>query len=154
MKKILAIIFVLCLLCSGMGVFAAENSVITTSVPNTHQITVTGDNVKVNVGDVSGEILEVDRLTETTLKIVPDKGYAITKVLYDGVDVTANVVDGKLKIEGIYKDGALTVETEKLPEKPIAPSTGDRFNLALFSLLMLVSTAMAIMLLKHKRQLN
>ena len=126
MKK--TAVFLLCLLMLGAGSLTAfadeepnitpgQQATIETEVPSTHNVTVklTGEG-SYTLGGKSGTTIAVDRLSEPTLDITPAENYALKTVKIDGKDVTSEVKDGKITLEPVYKDVAIEIETEKLPE--------------------------------------
>ncbi len=165
MKKIVACIITLCLLCSLPLAMAENEAIISVEVPASHTIAVEGENASVVLDEQTGDTLQVERLSSPTLEIRPQKGYVVTKVVYDGVDVTDWLVDGRLTVEGIFKDTALVVETEKLPDPPVVdppvvdppedppienppPATGEQ--IAFGGLLLLALSGLAAMLSRKK----
>ena len=125
MKKLTALLLCFLLLCTcSVTAFAAEpeaeetNTVISVTVPDSHKITVTGENAKVFYEGVSGEEFIVERLSEPRLLIRAESGKVIKTVMLNDVDVTAFLHGGYLDLAPVYEDKAITVTTD---DEPVAP---------------------------------
>lgn len=132
MKKKIAVLAVICMLVSVQGtVFAADRnspddlsdqmvqSVIRADVPDSHKITVKGEHITVGLGGENQEenIILVERFSEPKLKLSPEKGWKIKKVLLGDTDVTSQIKDGTITLPSVYEDLILTVETEKIKDE-------------------------------------
>lgn len=136
MKKKIAVLAVICMLVSVQGtVFAADRnspddlsdqtvqSVIRADVPDSHKITVKGEHVTVSLEGENQEknqeenSIFVERFSEPKLKLSPEKGWKIKKVLLGDTDVTSQVKDGIITLPSVYEDLILTVETEKIKDE-------------------------------------
>lgn len=136
MKKKIAVLAVICMLVSVQGtVFAADRnspddlsdqtvqSVIRADVPDSHKITVKGEHITVSLDGENQEknqeenSIFVERFSEPKLKLSPEKGWKIKKVLLGDTDVTSQVKDGIITLPSVYEDLILTVETEKIKDE-------------------------------------
>lgn len=136
MKKKIAVLAGICMLVSVQGtVFAADRnspddlsdqmvqSVIRADVPDSHKITVKGEHVTVSLEGENKEenqeenVILVERFSEPKLKLSPEKGWKIKKVLLGDTDVTSQVKDGIITLASVYEDLILTVETEKIKDE-------------------------------------
>ncbi len=158
MKKVTALLLCFLLLCTcSVNAFATEtdekktSSVISTTVPESHKITVSSDDARVFFEDVSGDELTVDRLSRPRLLIRADEGKVIKTVLLNGEDVTDLLRDGYLELPLMYEDATITVITE---DKPTLPNTSDSTNLHLWWLTLTLSAVsiVALELLRRKRK--
>ncbi len=121
MKKIIALIVTLCLLCCPIVANAAEitegtdsgSAVISTTVPNTHIISVTADNAKVFLDGEAKAEFSVERLSTPKLLVRAESGYKIKSITLNGADVTDKLSGGYLTVEDLYEDKTLVVTTEK-----------------------------------------
>ena len=125
MKKLTALLLCFLLLCTcSVTAFAAEpeaeetDTVISTTVPDSHKITVTAENAKVFYEGVSGDSFTVERLSTPRLLIRAESGKVIKTVTLNGTDVTALLHGGYLDLDAVYEDKEITVITE---DEPIAP---------------------------------
>lgn len=131
-KKKIAVLAGICMLVSVQGtVFAADRnspddlsdqmvqSVIRADVPDSHKITVKGEHITVGLGGENQEenIILVERFSEPKLKLSPEKGWKIKKVLLGDTDVTSQIKDGTITLPSVYEDLILTVETEKIKDE-------------------------------------
>lgn len=136
MKKKITVLAGICMLVSVQGtVFAADRnspddlsdqtvqSVICADVPDSHKITVKGEHVTVSLEGENQEenqeenVILVERFSEPKLKLSPEKGWKIKKVLLGDTDVTSQVKDGIITLASVYEDLILTVETEKIKDE-------------------------------------
>lgn len=125
MKKITALLLCFLLLCTcSVTAFAAEpeaeetNTVISVTVPDSHNITVTADSARVFYEGVSGDSFTVERLSTPRLLIRAESGKVIKTVMLNGEDVTAELHGGYLDLAPVYEDKVITVTTE---DEPVAP---------------------------------
>lgn len=118
MKKLTVLLCALALLCSFcLPVFADSTVTITTTVPSTHTITVKqADGAAVTCNGKSGTTFTVERLSQPQLLVRPDSGRVLTRVLVNGVDVTASVQDGSYTLPAVYEDLTITVKTDAAPQ--------------------------------------
>ena len=118
MKKLTVLLCALALLCSFcLPVFADSTVTITTTVPSTHTITVKqADGAAVTCNGKSGTTFTVERLSQPQLLVRPDSGRVVTRVLVNGVDVTASVQDGSYTLPAVYEDLTITVKTDAAPQ--------------------------------------
>ena len=115
MRRIAALLLSLLLLCSmSMTVFAKEVT-ITTTVPDSHTISVTADGADVFCNEQSGNQFTVDRLSEPTLLIRAESGREITQIRLNGEDITNQLKGGFYTLKPIYENKTLTVVTGDAP---------------------------------------
>ncbi|MGN1473479.1 MAG: carboxypeptidase-like regulatory domain-containing protein [Eubacteriales bacterium] len=119
MKKITTLLLSLLLLC-GMSMTAfAEDVDISTTVPESHHITVVADGAEVFCGGGSGGSFTVGRLAApTTVLIRADSGKTVKQVLLNGEDITSQIKGGYYTLAPVYEDKTLTVITEEAPSVP------------------------------------
>lgn len=138
--SLLLLLAVLCIACMPLTAFAHETT-LTTTVPSQcpMKIEIVG-NGKVNVEGVSyteTSIVQVKRHTEVEFVIIPDRGYVLQAVSYDGEDVLSKIHDNTLVLPEVSEDSILKVVFE---ENGTVPKTGEyRSSLWIYALLMLVT---------------
>ena len=115
MRKITALLLSALLLCSMSMTVFAEEATITTTVPDSHTITVTADGADVFCNGQSGNQFTADRLSEPTLLIRAESGKEITQIHLNGADITDQVKGGLYTLEPIYENKTLTVVTRDAP---------------------------------------
>lgn len=141
-KRILLLLLlaVLCIACMPLTALAHETT-LTTTVPSQcpMKIEIIG-NGKVDVEGVSyteTSIVQVKRHTETEFVIIPDEGYMLQAVSYDGEDVLSKMNDNTLVLPEVSEDAVLKVV---FVSNGTIPKTGEyRSSLWMYALLMLVS---------------
>ena len=106
----------LLLLCSTSMTVFAEETTITTTVPDSHTITVTADGADVFCNGQSGKQFTVDRLSEPTLLIRAVSRKEITQILLNDEDITRQSKGGYYTLEPIYENKTLTVVTRDANE--------------------------------------
>ena len=97
------------------GMPQSSDTDLTTVVPATISVYIIG------VGSVSNgnNVYSSDssfKTTDTTFKMIPGKGYQISKVYWNGVDVTAKIKNGVLRLSDI-ESGILKVKFVVIPAK-------------------------------------
>lgn len=124
MRKLAA--FLLCLGLLSAGLFPASaraaaqggSAVISTTVPDSHPLTVRGEHLQVWLGGQKGGQFDLERLSEPTLLLQPEDGYKVTRVTLNGVDITARLRAGHVTLGPVYEALALAVETQAAPSNP------------------------------------
>lgn len=119
MKKALALLLCLLLACGCcLPAFAADGvgqsgMTLSTVVPDTHAVQVNhnqGGYVMVNGALCEdGCTLTVPRHSQLELSLISQKGYRVESVLINGVNMTANVVNGAYTIPSVSRDTVATV---------------------------------------------
>ena len=122
MKKAISIIVVLAMVLVMAVPSFAGNTVISTSVPYEHSVTVTyndGGYVLVN-GKLcpDGTQFNINRFGEIDLGVIYENGYHLESVEVNGVDVTEQFISGNLKIANIIDDVFVEVTFEKCSSDP------------------------------------
>ncbi|MCI5727349.1 MAG: carboxypeptidase-like regulatory domain-containing protein [Clostridium sp.] len=121
MKKIASLLLCLCLVFSlstvafAQTVSESENSgksVISTSVPYSHTVTVSASGAEVLFDGSLQNSFVVDRLSKPTVIIRANSGKAIKQVLLNDEDITSKIKGGYYTFESVYDDKTLTVITE------------------------------------------
>lgn len=119
MKKLTALLLCFLLLCTCFVTASAAqmgdapvSAVISATVPDTHQISVSTEHAKVFYEGVSGEVFTVGRLSTPRLLIRAESGWGIKSVKMNGLDVTKDLHGGYLTLEPVYEDKSITVTTE------------------------------------------
>lgn len=134
MKRFLSLILLLWTILSPC-LFAlnvcADMTTLSTSVPSeiTLSLTIVGKGT-VQIGDLSyskSNNIPVPRHTELIVHFSPAAKYQIKSVILDGKNVTAQLVDGTLVLDGMPFDSQLLAEFEKRtdPNTGNNPTTGD-----------------------------
>lgn len=115
----------------------ADSTALTTTVPSEHMISLdVGTGGMVN--SVRGETeIRASRASRVVFQIAPDSGFKTASVVYNGTDVTAQVIEGSFVIESLTGDGSLIVRFQRIPAGD--PRTGDSPELLLWSMLLLMS---------------
>ena len=124
MKKIFAMISAvfLCLILS-IPVEAAQSEIGTT-VPTSHSVSIEAEHASaLYLQGTKGEsdAYTVPRFSEPEFQIQVEEGYQIEKVLLNGTDVTAQLVDGKLKLSQICEDQVIEIQTKQLVTGEVIP---------------------------------
>ena len=91
MRKTTALLLSLLVLCSMSITVFAEDTTITTTVPDSHTLTVTADGANVFCNGQSGNQFTVERLSEPTLLIRAVSGKEIIQVCLNGEDITGQI---------------------------------------------------------------
>ncbi len=125
MKKLTCLLCALALLCSFcLPVFADSTVKITTTVPDTHTITVEqADGAAVTCNGQPGTTFTVERLSQPQLLVRPDSGRVLSRVTVNGTDITALMQDGYYTLPAVYEDLTLQVETTAAPQTAAPTST-------------------------------
>lgn len=95
---------------TGITVFAGE-ATITTTVPDSHGITVNADGADVLYDGMPGSHFTADRLSNPTLLIRPESGKEIAQIQLNGEDITDLVKGGYYTLDPLCEDQILTVTT-------------------------------------------
>ncbi len=120
MKKILSIVVALAMVFAmAMPTFATQ---IGTVVPAEHNVTVNyneGGYVFVNGKVVAdGAQFKVNRFGEIDLSVLLQNGYHLESITVNGVDVTADYIDGNYKLKDIVTDTNVNVTFAKCADDP------------------------------------
>lgn len=163
-SKILSAFLAVMLLITAFGTtaFADEGTTtLTTTVPCTVtlQIGERGAVTAAGTKYTGNASFQAALNTVLTYTISPDSGYKISKVTYDGTDVTEAAKSGTYTAAALQGNVTLTVTFVKktiTPTDPTSPKTGDESHMALWIGLMCVSGAGLGMLLisRRKRRAN
>lgn len=123
MRKTTALLLSLLVLCSMSITVFAEDTTITTTVPDSHTLTVTADGANVFCNGQSGNQFTVERLSEPTLLIRAVSGKEIIQVCLNGEDITGQIKGASYTMESIYEDKELSVVT-----RDAAPAQGKTYT--------------------------
>lgn len=108
MKKVCSVIMCLILVLTMQLAVFAENMNLSTVVPDSHEITVTfnegGYVLHSGRRMTSGDKIIVNRFDGVTLDIIANPDSHLKSVFVNGEDVTAQVVNGQLKLENVVTD--------------------------------------------------
>ena len=108
MKKACSVIMCLILVLTMQLAVFAENMNLSTIVPDSHEITVTfnegGYVLHSGRRMTSGDKIIVNRFDGVTLDIIAKPDAHLESVFVNGEDVTAQVVNGQLKLENVVTD--------------------------------------------------
>ncbi len=108
MKKACSVIMCLILVLTMQFAVFAENVNLSTIVPDSHEITVTfnegGYVLHSGRRMTSGDKIIVNRFDGVTLDIIAKPDAHLESVFVNGEDVTAQVVNGQLKLENVVTD--------------------------------------------------
>ena len=125
-------------LAADAGSSSNSQSTISTTVPDSHNIRVEKNHADVAIegeeDQTEGNIdnFVVDRFAEPKIRITPEKGWKVSKILLNGEDVTEQFQDGYLTLEEVCEDQTLVIETaedtsggeSKDPDKDKDPNKG------------------------------
>ena len=125
-------------LAADAGSSSNSQSTISTTVPDSHNIRVKKNHADVAIegeeDQIEGNIdnFVVDRFAEPKIRITPEKGWKVSKILLNGEDVTEQFQDGYLTLEEVCEDTTLVIETaedtsggeSKDPDKDKDPNKG------------------------------
>ena len=104
-------------LAADAGSSSNSQSTISTTVPDSHNIRVEKSHADVVIegeeDQTEGNIdnFVVDRFAEPKIRITPEKGWKVSKILLNGEDVTEQFQDGYLTLEEVCEDTTLVIET-------------------------------------------
>ena len=104
-------------LAADAGSSSNSQSTISTTVPDSHNIRVEKSHADVVIegeeDQIEGNIdnFVVDRFAEPKIRITPEKGWKVSKILLNGEDVTEQFQDGYLTLEEVCEDLTLVIET-------------------------------------------
>lgn len=108
MKKACSVIMCLILVLTMQFAVFAENVNLSTIVPDSHEITITfnegGYVLHSGRRMTSGDKIIVNRFDGVTLDIIAKPDAHLESVFVNGEDVTAQVVNGRLKLENVVTD--------------------------------------------------
>ncbi len=109
-RKGLAIFLSGCVFALMVSPTSAEETEVTVSVPKQHEVVIDSKDGRVVVNQsVVDTKFQADRHSEVTYWILPDAGKEIQTVVYDGVDVTDQVVDHEYTAPKLVRNASLTV---------------------------------------------
>ena len=125
-------------LAADAGSSSNSQSTISTTVPDSHNIRVEKSHADVVIegeeDQTEGNIdnFVVDRFAEPKIRIAPEEGWQVSKILLNGEDVTEQFKDGYLTLEEVCEDTTLVIETaedtsggeSKDPDKDKDPNKG------------------------------
>lgn len=125
-------------LAADAGNSSNSQSTISTTVPDSHNIRVEKSHTDVVIegeeDQIEGNIdnFVVDRLAEPKIRITPEEGWKVSRILLNGEDVTEQFQDGYLTLEEVCEDTTLVIETaedtsggeSKDPDKDKDPNKG------------------------------
>lgn len=104
-------------LAADAGSSSNSQSTISTTVPDSHNIRVEKSHADVVIegeeDQMEGNIdnFVVDRFAEPKIRIAPEKGWQVSRILLNGEDVTEQFQDGYLTLEEVCEDLTLVIET-------------------------------------------
>ena len=104
-------------LAADAGSSSNSQSTISTTVPDSHNIRMEKSHADVVIegeeDQTEGNIdnFVVDRFAEPKIRITPEKGWKVSKILLNGEDVTEQFKDGYLTLEEVCEDLTLVIET-------------------------------------------
>ena len=104
-------------LAADAGSSSNSQSTIRTTVPDSHNIRVEKSHADVVIegeeDQIEGNIdnFVVDRFAEPKIRITPEKGWKVSRILLNGEDVTEQFQDGYLTLEEVCEDTTLVIET-------------------------------------------
>ena len=125
-------------LAADAGSSSNSQSTISTTVPDSHNIRVEKSHADVVIegeeDQIEGNIdnFVVDRFAEPKIRITPEEGWKVSRILLNGEDVTEQFKDGYLTLEEVCEDTTLVIETaedtsggeSKDPDKDKDPNKG------------------------------
>lgn len=125
-------------LAADAGSSSNSQSTISTTVPDSHNIRVEKSHADVVIegeeDQIEGNIdnFVVDRFAEPKIRITPEEGWKVSRILLNGEDVTEQFQDGYLTLEEVCEDTTLVIETaedtsggeSKDPDKDKDPNKG------------------------------
>ena len=104
-------------LAADAGSSSNSQSTISTTVPDSHNIRVEKSHADVEIegeeDQTEGNIdnFVVDRFADPKIRIAPEEGWKVSKILLNGEDVTEQFQDGYLTLEEVCEDLTLVIET-------------------------------------------
>ena len=104
-------------LAADAGSSSNSQSTISTTVPDSHNIRVEKSHADVVIegeeDQTEGNIdnFVVDRFAEPKIRITPEEGWKVSRILLNGEDVTEQFQDGYLTLEEVCEDTTLVIET-------------------------------------------
>ena len=104
-------------LAADAGNSSNSQSTISTTVPDSHNIRVEKSHADVVIegeeDQIEGNIdnFVVDRFAEPKIRITPEEGWKVSRILLNGEDVTEQFQDGYLTLEEVCEDTTLVIDT-------------------------------------------
>lgn len=104
-------------LAADAGSSSNSQSTISTTVPDSHNIRVEKSHADVVIegeeDQIEGNIdnFVVDRFAEPKIRITPEEGWKVSRILLNGEDVTEQFKDGYLTLEEVCENLTLVIET-------------------------------------------
>ena len=104
-------------LAADAGGSSNSQSTISTTVPDSHNIRIEKSHADVMIegeedqAEGNKDNFVVDRFAEPKIRITPEEGWKVSKILLNGEDVTAQLKDGYLTLEAVCEDLTLVIET-------------------------------------------
>ena len=111
-------------LAADAGSSSNSQSTISTTVPDSHNIRVEKshadvviegeeDQIEGKEDQIEGNIdnFVVDRFAEPKIRITPEEGWKVSRILLNGEDVTEQFQDGYLTLEEVCEDTTLVIDT-------------------------------------------
>ena len=104
-------------LAADAGSSSNSQSTIRTTVPDSHNIRVEKNHADIVIegeeDQIEGNIdnFVVDRFAEPKIRITPEEGWKVSRILLNGEDVTEQFQDGSLTLEEVCEDTTLVIET-------------------------------------------
>ena len=108
-------------LAADAGSSSNSQSIIRTTVPDSHNIRVEKSHADVVIegeeDQIEGNIdnFVVDRFAEPKIRITPEEGWKVSRILLNGEDVTEQFQDGYLTLEEVCEDTTLSLRQQKIP---------------------------------------
>lgn len=122
----LSLLAVLALCVCTPALAASNTTTLTTTVPSHFDMNVTivgGGTLDINGNILSqASVVSVDRHKEVACKIIPDAGYRIGSVIYNGNDITKDAKEGVFTLHSLNGDSTLSIT---FVANTTTPNTGD-----------------------------
>ena len=136
-------------LCICTPVLATSGTTtLTTSVPSHFDLNVTiigNGTIEINGTKLlETDIVSVERNKEVTIKITPSTGYYTNSVIYDGVDITSELINGTLSLPQLEHEASIIV---KFTVETGIPNTGDHGDPPLIFCVTAIASLLGIVIL-------
>lgn len=134
----------------------AQETTLTANVPSVHtlHIELTG-NGRIVVNGVPYEKtaeIQIKRHSAPVISATPDSGWKLESVSFGGQDITKQIQNGTFTFPEMCNDAELIVVFESQSN---TPQTGDKTNIEILSLVMLLSVVgMILCMVAHRKKAN
>lgn len=154
-KRIFSLIVLLGCLCVGQVALAQSSTLeLQAVVAEKHEVALAcslGGRATLEDGTELGSVLSVKHNEPTAIYIMPDNGYKVKNIIFDGENITSLYKDGKITLPFILKNGALDITFEKLHDTPQTGEDRDRWTIVWT---MVAGLSLAVVTSAHRKNVH